>query len=103
MGLQDDHTNPYPGYRPYSLVFWREAVQPLELQLPFLRIDIHESITKKANAEFQLLELEKLDETNLLPSKISSFADKECTSYLVLHVRSSIFIGKRKVNWKGIG
>lgn len=37
MDLQDDHTNPYAGYAPYSSVFGREEVQHLELQLPFLK------------------------------------------------------------------
>ncbi|XP_074300733.1 uncharacterized protein LOC141632043 [Silene latifolia] len=47
---------------PYALVFRVEAVLPLELQIPSLRIAIHEGLTDDENDKLLLALLEALDE-----------------------------------------
>lgn len=51
---------------PFLLAFVEEAILLLKMQLPSLRGAIHESITKKTNAELRLEELETLDENRLV-------------------------------------
>ncbi|XP_028074143.1 uncharacterized protein LOC114276559 [Camellia sinensis] len=50
---------------PYSLVFGGEAVLPLEVQIPSLRVAIQESLTEHESARVRLAELETLDERRL--------------------------------------
>ena len=50
---------------PYSLVFGGEAVLPLEVQIPSLRVAIQESLTDDKNAKVRLAKLETLDERRL--------------------------------------
>ncbi|KAG9442522.1 hypothetical protein H6P81_018376 [Aristolochia fimbriata] len=50
---------------PYSLVYGTEAVLPLEVQLPSLRIAIREGLTTEECAQQQLAELESPDEQRL--------------------------------------
>ncbi|KAL0409650.1 UNVERIFIED_CONTAM: hypothetical protein Sradi_1899400 [Sesamum radiatum] len=50
---------------PCALVYEVEAVLPLELQIPSLRIAIQEGLTEEENARIQLKELEALDEKRL--------------------------------------
>ncbi|XP_074299213.1 uncharacterized protein LOC141630266 [Silene latifolia] len=50
---------------PYALVYGVEAVLPLELQIPSLRIDIQEAHTDDENDKLRLAELEALDEKRL--------------------------------------
>lgn len=50
---------------PYSLVFGGEAVLPLEVQIPSLRVAIQESLTEEESAIIRLAELETLDERRL--------------------------------------
>ncbi|KAM2645650.1 hypothetical protein EV1_019174 [Malus domestica] len=50
---------------PYSLVYGIEAIQPLESQIPSLRMGIQEGLTNKENAKLRLQELEALDERRL--------------------------------------
>ncbi|KAG9447626.1 hypothetical protein H6P81_013754 [Aristolochia fimbriata] len=47
---------------PYSLVYGSEAVLPLEVQLPSLRIAVREGLTTEECAQLRLAELESLDE-----------------------------------------
>lgn len=47
---------------PYSLVFGGEAVFPLEIYLPFLRVAVHDRITTEEKASLRLVELEALNE-----------------------------------------
>ncbi|KAG9442376.1 hypothetical protein H6P81_018230 [Aristolochia fimbriata] len=49
----------------YSLVYGTEAVLPLEVQLPSLRIAIREGLTTEECAQLRLAELESLDEQRL--------------------------------------
>ncbi|XP_020678532.2 uncharacterized protein K02A2.6-like [Dendrobium catenatum] len=51
---------------PFALVYGVEAVLPLELQLPSLRIAINNEITSEQNAQLRLEELDGLDEKRLL-------------------------------------
>ncbi|KAG9444925.1 hypothetical protein H6P81_016265 [Aristolochia fimbriata] len=46
---------------PYSLVYGTEAVLPLEVQLPSLRIAVRERLTTEKCAQLRLTELESLD------------------------------------------
>lgn len=46
---------------PYSLVFGGEAVLPLEVQIPSLRVAMQCSMTMEQNAKLRLAELEGLD------------------------------------------
>ncbi|KAG9444917.1 hypothetical protein H6P81_016257 [Aristolochia fimbriata] len=50
---------------PYSLVYGSEAVLPLEVQLPSLRIAVREGLTMEECAQLRLAELESLDEQRL--------------------------------------
>ncbi|XP_074283795.1 uncharacterized protein LOC141608333 [Silene latifolia] len=50
---------------PYALVYGVEAVLPLELQIPSLRIAIQEGLTDDENDKLRLAELEALDEKRL--------------------------------------
>ncbi|KAG9444536.1 hypothetical protein H6P81_015876 [Aristolochia fimbriata] len=50
---------------PYSLVYGSEAVLPLEVQLPSLRIAVREGLTTEECAQLRLAELESLDEQRL--------------------------------------
>ncbi|KAG9453411.1 hypothetical protein H6P81_006315 [Aristolochia fimbriata] len=50
---------------PYSLVYGTEAVLPLEVQLPSLRIAVREGLTTEECAQLRLAELESLDEQRL--------------------------------------
>ena len=51
---------------PFALVYGVEAVLPLELQIPSLRIAIQEGLTEDENHKLHLAELEALDEKRLL-------------------------------------
>lgn len=55
---------------PCLLVFGGEAVLPLEIQLPSLRVAVHERITTEEKASLRLTELEALDESRPKLSKI---------------------------------
>lgn len=46
---------------PYSLVFGGEAVLPLEVKIPSLRVAMQCSMTMQQNAKLRLAELEGLD------------------------------------------
>ncbi|KAM2170710.1 hypothetical protein ACFX1R_035878 [Malus domestica] len=50
---------------PYSLVYGVEAVLPLEIQIPSLRMAIQEGLTDEENAKLRLQKLEALDERRL--------------------------------------
>ncbi|XP_074297872.1 uncharacterized protein LOC141628665 [Silene latifolia] len=50
---------------PYALVYGVEAVLPLELQIPSLRIAIQEGLTDDENDKLRLAELEFLDKKRL--------------------------------------
>ncbi|XP_074277878.1 uncharacterized protein LOC141601488 [Silene latifolia] len=50
---------------PYALVYGVEAVLPLEMQIPSLRIAIQEELTEDENDKLRLAELEALDEKRL--------------------------------------
>ena len=50
---------------PFALVYGVEAVLPLELQIPSLRITIQEGLTEDENHKLCLAELEALDEKRL--------------------------------------
>ncbi|KAG9447747.1 hypothetical protein H6P81_013875 [Aristolochia fimbriata] len=50
---------------PYSLVYGTEAVLPLEIQLPSLRIAMREGLTTEECAQLRLAELESLEEQRL--------------------------------------
>ncbi|KAL2944011.1 Gypsy retrotransposon integrase-like protein 1 [Bienertia sinuspersici] len=50
---------------PYSLVYGVEAILPLEIQIPSLRMAIQEGLTEEENAKLRLAELEALDEKRL--------------------------------------
>ena len=49
----------------FALVYGVEAVLPLELQIPSLRIAIQEGLTEDENHKLRLAELEALDEKRL--------------------------------------
>ncbi|XP_020688769.1 uncharacterized protein LOC110104134 [Dendrobium catenatum] len=50
---------------PYSLVFGVEAVLPLEVELPSLRVVIQNELTQEQNARLRMEELDALDEIRL--------------------------------------
>ncbi|KAG9444850.1 hypothetical protein H6P81_016190 [Aristolochia fimbriata] len=50
---------------PYSLVYGVEAVLPLEIQIPSLRVALREGLTEEENIRLRLQELESLDEKRL--------------------------------------
>jgi len=50
---------------PYALVYGVEAVLPLEIQIPSLRVAILEGLSKDDNHTLFLAELESLDEKRL--------------------------------------
>ncbi|XP_074278403.1 uncharacterized protein LOC141601994 [Silene latifolia] len=55
----------HPTATPYALVYGVEAVLPLELQIPSLRIAIQEGLTDDENDRLRLADLEALDEKRL--------------------------------------
>ena len=50
---------------PYQLVLGTEAVLPLEIQIPSLRVTLRDGITDEKNAALRLEELESLDKKRL--------------------------------------
>ena len=46
---------------PYSLVFGGEAVLPIELEHPSLRVAVHEKLTEEEQMKLRLAELESLE------------------------------------------
>lgn len=50
---------------PFSLVYGCEAVLPLEIQIPSLRVAVQYDMTPDDNAKLRLIELESLDERRL--------------------------------------
>jgi hypothetical protein len=50
---------------PYSLVYVSEAVMPLEVQLPSLRVTVHEEITNDEQIQLRFQELDALEEGRL--------------------------------------
>ncbi|KAK1683211.1 hypothetical protein QYE76_044059 [Lolium multiflorum] len=50
---------------PYSLVYGSEAVLPLEIQLPSLRVAIHEELTQDEQIQLRYWELDALEEARL--------------------------------------
>ena len=50
---------------PYSLVFGVEAILPLEVELPSLRVAVQNELTTEENEHIRLEELETLDEVRL--------------------------------------
>ncbi|PKU63440.1 hypothetical protein MA16_Dca026010 [Dendrobium catenatum] len=50
---------------PYSLVFGVEAVLPLEIELPSLRVAVQNDLTQEQNAHLRMEELDALDELKL--------------------------------------
>lgn len=103
---------------PYSLVFGREEVLPLEVQIPSLRVAIQESLTEEESAIIRLAELETLDERRFQVQqnleiyqqrmafnkrvRLRSFKKGD----LVLMVRTPIIInrrtgGKLEPKWEG--
>jgi transposase InsO family protein len=50
---------------PYSLVFGTEAVLPLEVELPSLRVAIHDEITQDEQIRLRYQELDSLEEDRL--------------------------------------
>lgn len=50
---------------PYALVFGAEAVLPLEVELPSLRVAIQYDLTEEQNARLRMEELDALDEVRL--------------------------------------
>lgn len=50
---------------PYALVFVGEAVLPLEVEIPSLRIILHEKLTNDEKAKLRLQELEFLEGVRL--------------------------------------
>jgi transposase InsO family protein len=51
------------GYTPFQLVFGFEAVVPIELEVPSLRLAVQHGLGDVESLEARLLELERLDET----------------------------------------
>jgi hypothetical protein len=105
---------------PYTLVFGTEAVLPLEVQVPSLRIAVHEGLTNEENAKLRLEELENLDEIRLQAQEnIELYQSRMMQSYskssrprifqkgdMVLVLRRPIIIGRRgkgkfEPNWEG--
>jgi hypothetical protein len=50
---------------PYSLVYGSEAVLPLEVQLPSIRVAIHEGISNYEQIKLRFQELDALEEGHL--------------------------------------
>ena len=50
---------------PYALMYGVEAVLPLEIQIPSLRVAIREGLSEDENHKLRLAELESLDEKRL--------------------------------------
>lgn len=104
---------------PYSMVFGGEVVLPLEIQLPSLRIAVHERITTEEKASLRLAELEALDEIGskaqqnpeLYRHRMSKAFNKRVRPRsfqkgdLVLAIRTLMIINKKKgqlePNWEG--
>ena len=56
------------GNTPFSLVYRCEAVKPLEIQIPSLRVALATQMTGEDNLQLRLEELEALDEKRLQAS-----------------------------------
>jgi hypothetical protein len=50
---------------PYSLVYGSEAVLPLEVELPSLRVAIHDEITQDEQIQLRFQQLDSLEEDRL--------------------------------------
>ena len=51
------------GHTPFELVYGTEAVLPLEIELPALRITSEQQLSANENMKARLMQLERLDET----------------------------------------
>ncbi|XP_028121773.1 protein NYNRIN-like [Camellia sinensis] len=94
---------------PYSLVFGGEAVLPLEVQIPSLRVAIQESLTEDESARVRLAELETLDERRLYAQQnLEIYQQRMANAFnkrvrlrsfkkgdLVLMVRTPIVVSRR--------
>ncbi|XP_074300093.1 uncharacterized protein LOC141631304 [Silene latifolia] len=105
---------------PYALVYGVEAMLPLELQIPSLRIVIQEGLTEDENDKLRLAELEALDEKRLeAQQKLQCYQARLSRAFnkkvrprsfqvgdLVLAIRRTIItyhkpIGKFTSKWNG--
>ncbi|KAJ6828056.1 uncharacterized protein M6B38_364800 [Iris pallida] len=105
---------------PFSLVYGSEAVLPLEIQIPSLRVAITNKLTEEDNQRRRLRELEALDEKRLLAqqrielyqARISQAFNKKVKQRtfqvgdLVLAVRRPMVLthktpGKFEPKWEG--
>ena len=105
---------------PYSLVFGAEAVLPLEVHLPSLRVAIHADLTIDQHAKARLEELDSLDEKRLAAKqRIELYQARMAEAYnrtvrhkayqpgdLVLKLRTELMaggklVGKFEPKWEG--
>jgi hypothetical protein len=105
---------------PYSLVFGGEAVLPLEVEIPSLRVAVHEQLTDDENAKLRLQELETIEETRLIAQQnLEAYRIQMSRTYdkmvrhrafkegdLVLALRRPIIVthktrGKFEPKWEG--
>ena len=95
------------GATPYSLVFGAEAVRPLEIQLPSLRVAVQCGLTTDQQAKQRFAELDGLDERRLeAKQRIELYQARMAESYnrtirykaykpgyLVLKLRTELMAG----------
>ena len=105
---------------PYNLVFGSEAVLPLEVQLPSLRVAMHSGLTTDQQAKLRYEELEALDEKRLqAKQRIELYQARMAEAYnrsvrhqafrpgdLVLKLRTELMaggklVGKFEPKWEG--
>lgn len=108
------------GSTPYSLVFGTEAVRPLEVQLPSLRVAMQAGLTTDQHAKLRFNELDNLDEERLKAKLwIELYQSRMAEAYnrtvrhkaykpgdLVLKMRTELMAGNRLVGkfepkWEG--
>ena len=90
LGLSNDGSNPNRQYA-FSLVYRCEAVIPLEIQIPSLRVALATEMIGEANHRLRLQELEVLDEKRLQAQQHIKFYQARITKAFNKNVKERIF------------
>jgi hypothetical protein len=104
-------------FTPFQLVYGQEAILPIELELPSLRIALEERLDEPTSLEVRIAMLEKLDEIRgqaylntaaiqkwcktYYDSKIKTKVIKDGDLVLLYDSRFQKFPGKFKIRWQG--
>ena len=76
---------------PFQLVYGQEAILPIELEIPSLRVAMDERLGDNDSLQFRLSELEKLDEKRAQALLITEATQKRRKSYYDSKLKPKVF------------